>query len=80
MIVTRFIAAAAVFAACALLSQSSVIPTSQIVRGFNSDGFAVVQNVTYNSFRGFVAQSLNTTLLSTGQHKLAYYVEGMFKA
>ncbi len=54
----------------------SVVPTAQILAGFHSDGFQVVQNVTFNSSRGFVAQSLNTTLLSTGQHKLAYYVEG----
>lgn len=74
---TNFVVALTVFAACVLLSQSTVIPTSQIVQGFNSDGFAVVKNVTYNSFRGFVAQSLNTTLLSSGQHKLAYYVEGV---
>lgn len=51
-------------------------PTNQLIAAFHSDGFAVVQNATFNSSRGFVLQSLNTTLLSTGAHKLMYYVEG----
>ena len=51
-------------------------PTSAIIAGFAADGFTVTANVTYNGARGFVATSLNTTLLSTGAHKLAYYVEG----
>jgi hypothetical protein len=51
-------------------------PTSAILAGFNADGFGVVGNVSFNGSRGFVAESYNTTLLSTGAHKLIYYIEG----
>lgn len=51
-------------------------PTPQIITSFHRDGYTIIANATVNGSRGFVAQSTNVTLLSTGAKKLAYYVEG----
>lgn len=70
------VALAAAAALATVASSSNFKPTPQIVAAFRSDGYQVISNTSINGARGFVAQSLNTTLLSTGAHKTISYVEG----
>ena len=72
------VCAALLIAAAASWTASAVLlPTEAIESAFLADGYRIVANVsTTKGSRGFRAQSRNTTLLSTGEHKYVFYVEG----
>lgn len=60
------------------LQHPSLLKTDdEIKAGYLSDGWEIKDNlITRNGYRGFFAESINSTILGTGEKKRTYYVEG----